>query len=339
MSENMAKQFPMSWEQAVEWLREQPGQEALVKACFFDDPLLEAAKRFHQSEEWAQTRKRLPDPSGKALDLGAGRGISSYALAKDGFAVTALEPDPSSLVGAGAIRSLAEESGLPITVVQEWGEQLPFPDHSFDLAHGRQVLHHARDLPGLCCEVARVLKPGGVFIATREHVVDRPEELPVFLAGHPLHHLYGGENAFSLPQYVAAIEEAGFWFSEILAPFDSAINYYPATLEQVNALAKQLCPSAPDKIAALRRTCRTPGRLFTFVTEKYPCPPDSGQDATCLRQALQSAKVIRQALTDTLCAFAANPPAPSAASPVRGIAHRYGKKVLYYLRRLCGRQS
>ena len=195
MSDNGEKQFPMTWEQAVQWLREQPGQSELVKACFFDDPLLNAARRFHQSEEWAETRKRLPDPRGKALDLGAGRGISSYALAKDGFYVTALEPDPSALVGAEAIRNLAEESGLPIAVAREWGERLPFADNSFDVVHGRQVLHHARSLPELCKEVARVLKPGGVFIATREHVVDVPEELPAFLASHPLHHLYGGENA------------------------------------------------------------------------------------------------------------------------------------------------
>ena len=46
---------------------------------------------------------------GQALDVGAGRGIASYALAREGFTVTVLEPDDSHLVGAGAIRSLAEE--------------------------------------------------------------------------------------------------------------------------------------------------------------------------------------------------------------------------------------
>ena len=334
---SVEKQFPMTWEQAVEWLREQPGREELVKACFFDDPLLEAARRFHQGEEWAETRKRLPAPPGKALDLGAGRGISSYALARDGFAVTALEPDPSALVGAEAIRSLAEESGLSISVVREWGEYLPFDDSSFDLVHGRQVLHHARNLPELCQEVARVLKPGGVFIATREHVVDRPEELPVFLAGHPLHHLYGGENAFSLPEYINSIEQAGLYFSEILAPFDSVINYYPATREEVEVLGERLCPSASDKSTGLRQTCRTPGRLFTFVTAKYPFLPDSEKDAAYLWSALQSSKVIQQVLIDTLCAFTDNPNALSAASPIRGLVRGCGRKTFYYLRRLCGK--
>ena len=48
----------------------------------------------------------------QALDLGAGRGISSYALAREGWQVTALEPDPSMLIGAGAIRSLVAKKAM-----------------------------------------------------------------------------------------------------------------------------------------------------------------------------------------------------------------------------------
>ena len=106
----------ISWEQAVQWLREKPDQQELVRACYFDDPLIEAAERFWQSVEWQSIAALLPHSKGRALDLGAGRGISSYALARDGWAVSALEPDPSNLVGAGAIRTLVQESGLPIEV-------------------------------------------------------------------------------------------------------------------------------------------------------------------------------------------------------------------------------
>ena len=38
-----------SWEQAVQWLRQQPDQEALVKDCYFDDPLFQEAERFSDS--------------------------------------------------------------------------------------------------------------------------------------------------------------------------------------------------------------------------------------------------------------------------------------------------
>src|SRR4051812_17248898 len=108
----------MTWEQAVDWLIQQPGSEVLVKACFYDDPLIDAATRYWQSTEWRAVRDLLPATPGKALDIGAGRGISSYALARDGWNVTALEPDPSEKVGAGAIRKLANEADLKIEIAQ-----------------------------------------------------------------------------------------------------------------------------------------------------------------------------------------------------------------------------
>ena len=196
---------PISWEAAVVWLRNQPDQAELVRACFYDDPLRDAAERYYASTEWQAVRELAGGKRGTALDLGAGRGISSYALARDGWCVCALEPDPSNVVGAGAICALAQEANLNIRVEQNWGESLPYPDASFDLVHGRQVLHHARDLDKLCREAARVLKPGGIFIATREHVISRPEDLPAFLESHPLHKLYGGEHAYLLDEYLGAI--------------------------------------------------------------------------------------------------------------------------------------
>src|SRR5579863_5119513 len=146
----------MTWEQAVQWLRTQPDQQALVAACYFDDPLVDAADRFWRSAEWKAISALLPTPGGRALDLGAGRGISAYALARDGWHVTALEPDPSDLVGAGAILALSETSGHSIEVVTEYSENLPFADESFDVVHCRQVLHHARDLPQSLREIFRV---------------------------------------------------------------------------------------------------------------------------------------------------------------------------------------
>lgn len=261
----------MTWEQAVLWLRGQPDRHELVRACFYDDPLLDAARRYYTCGEWQAVRALLPPVSGRALDVGAGRGISSYALAREGWRVTALEPDPSALVGAEAIRSLAREAALDIKVVQEWGERLPFADASFDLVCCRQSLHHARDLAQLCAEIGRVLRDGGMFIATREHVISRPEDLPKFLASHPLHHLYGGEHAYMLEQYRSAIESAGIRLDRTLNPLDSEINLYPETLAGVKRrIAARLAFPFPDAIpdfalGILGGFLKMPGRLYSFT--------------------------------------------------------------------------
>ncbi|SPF35423.1 Methyltransferase type 11 [Syntrophobacter sp. SbD1] len=271
MTVSQAQKYPMTWEQAVDWLREQPDQTPLVRACFFDDPLLEAARRYHAGSEWSAVRELLPRLPGIALDVGAGRGIASYALASDGWTTTALEPDPSLLVGAEAIRTMAAEGELPITVVTDFGERMPFRDESFDVVHARQVLHHARDLEHLCREFRRVLKPGGTFIATREHVVDKESDLAGFLDAHPLHHLYGGENAFPLSRYLSALTRAGLEITTILSPWETDINLYPATLDDIRlSLARHLRFPFPRLIptwyvhwASRRQT--SPGRLYTFA--------------------------------------------------------------------------
>lgn len=278
-----------AWEEAVRWLRDQPAQQELVRACYFDDPLQTAAERFWQSVEWKSIATLLPGNKGHVLDLGAGRGISSYALARDGWQVTALEPDPSNLVGAGAIRSLVEQTGFPIEVVSEYSEKLPFQDNSFDFVNCRQVLHHARDLNQTCKEIFRVLKPGGMMIATREHVLSKKEDLQRFLDSHPLHKFYGGENAFLLDEYLAAMHIAGLKVEKLMAPLDSPINYFPMTSEQffshcaspvtviLGETFTHMIFSSRHRIGrglmrmlvrVRNRLDQTPGRLYSFVAKK-----------------------------------------------------------------------
>lgn len=274
-----------TWEDAVVWLRNQPDKSQLVRDAFYDDPLIAAAERYFRSSEWQAVTALLASRSGSALDVGAGRGIASYALSRSGFEVTALEPDGSAIVGAAAIRDLAAHAQLPIRVVEEFSERLPFADGTFDVVFARAVLHHTRDLDGACREMFRVLRPGGMLIAAREHVISKEGDLQRFLDQHPLHHLYRGEHAYLLDRYTGALKSAGFATVEALAPLQSPINLFPYTMQTLrSAVVEKLTRKIPVRplwraafasqhvFAALLALAvgfdHRPGRLYSFVCHK-----------------------------------------------------------------------
>ncbi len=155
---------------------------------------------------------------------------------------------------------------------------------AFDVVHARQVLHHARDLPQFCRELFRVLKPGGVLVTTRDHVISSAAQLPQFLASHPLHRYYGGENAFQLRDYRNALRSAGFELRQQLGPFDSEINFAPRSVDDLRGELSLRLARLPagfvmtlllkvDVIFGttrwlLSKLDRRPGRLFSFVAVK-----------------------------------------------------------------------
>lgn len=274
-----------TWEEAVLWLRCQEDQQSLVRACYYEDPLEAAAERFCASEEWVGTQAILaPYLPGRVLDIGAGRGIASYAFAKLGCEVVALEPDGSNIVGRGAIRQLAAAAGQPISAVAGFGESIPAKDGSFDIVYGRAVMHHAQDLTAFCREATRVLKRGGVFLATREHVITRRKDLDAFFAGHALHARYGGENAFLLKEYVQAIESGPLQMIRTFGPYDSAANYFPMTTrerdEWLAGVAGRLVTRPLAKLAMsipgvatlaanlISQLSNAPGRHFAFLAQR-----------------------------------------------------------------------
>jgi SAM-dependent methyltransferase len=278
----MTTMHVQTWEDAVRSLIEDPGQRELVEACYFDLPLSSAAGRYADSDEWVAMRQIIGLAGGVAVDVGAGNGIVSYALAKDGWTTIAVEPDQSDLVGADAIRALAVETGVAIDVREGFGEGLPLADGEAQLVVARQVLHHANDLSVFAREIARVLAPGGRLVSTRDHVISGPQQLQPFLDSHPLHRLYGGENAYTRQAYRDALTSAGLVIEREIGSLESVINYAPYTPQTLRAeIARRFgALAAPVRLAlqagaifgpavrALSAMDRRPGRLVSFVCHK-----------------------------------------------------------------------
>ncbi|MFO1111713.1 MAG: class I SAM-dependent methyltransferase [Bradyrhizobium sp.] len=274
------KKYPYSWGEAIEILRSDPQHRQLVFDAYLTADLHENCRRFAASAEFAETLRliRAYRPEARnVLDIPAGNGIATYALCRAGFDVVAVEPDASDSVGRGAIASSLSQENLKARIVDAFGEKLPFEAGSFDVVYVRQGLHHARDLKAMMSEYARVLRPGGLLLGCREHVVnDYQSSLQDFLDTQVDHQLYGGENAFTLPDYRAAFAHAGFNLVEEIGPYESPINLHPNTPE---ILAEKICQSAPGRILGLilpkplvarlgmwqlKRSNR-PGRLYSFV--------------------------------------------------------------------------
>ena len=254
--------------------------------CYYEWDVSDAYRRFASSEEWLAVLGLLSKynpPSSSALDLGAGNGMASYALEKSGYSVTSLEPDPSELVGFGAMKNFKSDNDLNVLSVSGIGEFLPFKDQSFGLVYCRQVLHHAADLQRMASEINRVLIPGGIFIATREHVVDDKESLRLFLENHALHKYTQAEGAFSVEEYLQALQSSNMRILKTLLSWDSVINHYPVsnadmknrTRKFVNKKFGRIGKAIP-LIPSVVNYCRhqlsmidkTPGRMISIVSTK-----------------------------------------------------------------------
>ena len=101
------------------------------------------------------------DTKGKsALEVGSGGGILTEEICKMGFITTGIDPSDQSIRTA---TNHAKANGLNIKYDKGTGENLPYPDNSFDCVFCCDVLEHVQDLPKVISEISRVLKPKGVF--------------------------------------------------------------------------------------------------------------------------------------------------------------------------------
>jgi SAM-dependent methyltransferase len=102
-----------------------------------------------------------PQPSWSALDIATGAGHVALALAPHARHVVASDLTPQMLAVA---RGLADERRIAnVSFADLRAEALPFADATFDIVTCRIAPHHFDDVHAFVTEVARVLRPGGLF--------------------------------------------------------------------------------------------------------------------------------------------------------------------------------
>ena len=233
----------MTWEETIIKIRKDNDFKTLVEQAYFDEDLKLNVERFSKSREFEETLKIVKSyaPSASSvLDIGCGNGNSAINFALKGYKVTAVEPDKSNTVGAGAIKQVKEIYKLKnIDVFEAYAEEINFKSNSFDLVYVRQAMHHANDLQKFVKECVRVLKPNGLLLTIRDHVIYNETDKEWFLRTHPLHKFYGGENAFTRNEYIKAIENAGAKILKEYKYYDSIINFSPKSTEEIEQIKKE----------------------------------------------------------------------------------------------------
>lgn len=98
-------------------------------------------------------------PGQRVLDLGCGEGHHAAAMVRRGCRVVAADID------VGAVRRAASSVPVVGAAVAD-AQHLPFADAAFDAVVCTETLEHVADDAAAMWEIARVLRPGGLLLAS-----------------------------------------------------------------------------------------------------------------------------------------------------------------------------
>lgn len=137
----------------VWWDDEANGTLSTIR--FFINPV-----RFGYFRAVLEERRGGRAAGASVLDAGCGGGFLSEEFARLGCRVAGVDLSRESIAAA---RAHAVREELDVAYAAGDAGRLPFRDGSFDAACCCDVLEHVADPEGVIAEIARVLRPGGVF--------------------------------------------------------------------------------------------------------------------------------------------------------------------------------
>jgi ubiquinone/menaquinone biosynthesis C-methylase UbiE len=137
-------------------------------------------------------RLRSIPPGGRALEIGCGRGAGARLILESfqPARVDAIDIDPAMIRRAqrGVTPRLAGRLDFRVADAQD----LPFPTASMDAVFNFGILHHLEDWRKGIREIARVLKPGGVFCFEEIYPALYAGFILKWILVHPRHDRFDG---------------------------------------------------------------------------------------------------------------------------------------------------
>ncbi len=128
------------------------------------------AQRAHPPQVSEQIGRAIADLTGegaRVLELGIGTGRIALPAVQFGCHVTGIDISREMLRVASETHRANAASGA-LALLQGDVARLPFAPHQFDAVLAVHVLHLIPDWRGALAEIARVVRPGGVFVQGRD---------------------------------------------------------------------------------------------------------------------------------------------------------------------------
>lgn len=188
-----------------------------IERAVVDNPMRRLVQRVYETPLLLSMGR--PVAGGDALEIGCGQGYGLELILEQFGASRVMGID----LDARMVR-LAEKRaarfGERITVVEGDATQLPLRDCSFDAVFDFGIVHHVPAWRDAIREVARVLKPGGIFYfeEVSRQALDRWVYRALF--EHPK------EDRFTMTEFARELERNGidvgervrsFWFGDFFA--------------------------------------------------------------------------------------------------------------------------